>query len=432
MGRGPGIMAELSRGQILKNPEVLGSGSIGSKIRFLDGDESNYIDIKIPDSISTDYTFTFPDNPGTDNFFLKSDGSGNTSWGAVTAAPAGTNGQLQFNSNGVLSGSTVSTDGFNLFISSSAEVRFGDDDSSNYIALKSPSIVTTNNSYTLPDSVGSVGQALVIANVVGSNATLEWDAPSGGTTQNPGGDTDGSVQYNIGGIFSGSSAFKYNQSTNTLSIDNINSTSVTVDNINLDGNTIISTNTDGDINLNPNGVGKIRLLGGADLQLFDSDDSNFVGLTVPSSVTSNYTITLPAAGGVANSVLQLDGSQNGLFVSNVKTLNFVIDGGGSVITTGIKGHVVINTNFTVTGWTVIGDQSGSIVVDVKRATFTNFPTTTSIAGTEKPTLSSAQKAQDLTLTSWTTTLSADDVLEFVVDSVTTLERVTIALRLVPR
>jgi len=93
---------------------------------------------------------------------------------------------------------------------------------------------------------------------------------------------------------------------------------------------------------------------------------------------------------------------------------------------------VIDADYTVTGWTVIADQSGSIVVDVNRATFTNFPTTSSIAGTELPTLSGTQKAEDLTLSSWTTSLNARDVLEFEVDSASTVQLVTVALRLVHR
>ena len=77
---------------------------------------------------------------------------------------------------------------------------------------------------------------------------------------------------------------------------------------------------------------------------------------------------------------------------------------------------------------VLADQSGSIVVDVNRSTYAGFPTLTSIAGTELPTLASAQKNQDLTLSSWTTTIAAGDVLEFEVDSITTVERVTVAIR----
>ncbi|HLF05237.1 MAG TPA: hypothetical protein VI855_08485, partial [Dehalococcoidia bacterium] len=89
-------------------------------------------------------------------------------------------------------------------------------------------------------------------------------------------------------------------------------------------------------------------------------------------------------------------------------INFIIDGGGSAITTGQKGHVEIPFPMTITGWTILADQSGSIVVDVWKDTYANFPPTVAdtIAGTEKPTLASVQKNQDLALGTWTTALAA--------------------------
>jgi hypothetical protein len=116
--------------------------------------------------------------------------------------------------------------------------------------------------------------------------------------------------------------------------------------------------------------------------------------------------------------------------SNVITLTFVIDGGGSAITTGQKGHLEIPFACTITGWTLLADQSGSIVVDVWKDTYANFPPTVAdtIAGSEKPTLSSAQKNQDLTLTTWTTAVAAGAILAFNVDSVATVTRVTLSIR----
>jgi len=51
----------------------------------------------------------------------------------------------------------------------------------------------------------------------------------------------------------------------------------------------------------------------------------------------------------------------------------------------------------------------------------------SIAGTAKPTLSSVQKNRTTTLTGWTTAITAGDILEFNVDSVATVVRVTLSL-----
>jgi hypothetical protein len=111
-------------------------------------------------------------------------------------------------------------------------------------------------------------------------------------------------------------------------------------------------------------------------------------------------------------------------------LSFIIDGGGSTITTGQKGHLEVPFGMTITGWTILGDASGSIVVDVWKDTYANFPPTVAdtIAGSEKPTLSTAQKNQDLSLSTWTTSVTAGDILAFNVDSATTVQRVLVSIR----
>lgn len=109
-------------------------------------------------------------------------------------------------------------------------------------------------------------------------------------------------------------------------------------------------------------------------------------------------------------------------------IGIVIDGGGSTITTGSKGYLEVPYGCTINRATIVSDQTGSIVIDVKKATYANFPTTASIAASAKPTLTSARKSQDSTLTGWTTAITAGDILEFVVDSVTTVTRVQLVLK----
>ena len=116
--------------------------------------------------------------------------------------------------------------------------------------------------------------------------------------------------------------------------------------------------------------------------------------------------------------------------SNIITLTFIIDGGGSAITTGQKGHLEIPFACTITQATLLADQSGSIVIDIWKDTYANFPPidADSITASAPPTLSSAQKSQDSTLTGWTTAIAAGDILAFNVDSVATVERVTLSLK----
>lgn len=121
--------------------------------------------------------------------------------------------------------------------------------------------------------------------------------------------------------------------------------------------------------------------------------------------------------------------QTDLEKASVVAMNFVIDGGGSVITTGLKGFLEVPFAMTLTGVTILADQSGSAVIDIWKDTYANFPPTVldTITASAKPTISSAVKTKDTTLTGWTTSVSAGDILAFNVDSASTVQRLTIAL-----
>jgi hypothetical protein len=106
---------------------------------------------------------------------------------------------------------------------------------------------------------------------------------------------------------------------------------------------------------------------------------------------------------------------------------YTIDGGGQAVSTGAKGQFNIPVNCTITGWVLTADQVGSTVVDVLRSTYGAFPTTSSIASIDKPTLASAQKNENLAVSAWTTSLNAGDQLQFNVNSATTVTRLNLTL-----
>ena len=112
------------------------------------------------------------------------------------------------------------------------------------------------------------------------------------------------------------------------------------------------------------------------------------------------------------------------------TITFIIDGGGSAITTGIKGDLEIPFACTINRATALADQSGSIVVDIWKDTYANYPPidADSITASAPVTITTATNSQDATLTGWTTTIAAGDTLRFNVDSITTVTRVTISLK----
>ena len=114
-----------------------------------------------------------------------------------------------------------------------------------------------------------------------------------------------------------------------------------------------------------------------------------------------------------------------------KVITFIIDGGGAAIATGEKGHLRIPFKCEIQKVTLLADQTGSIVIDIWKDTYANFPPAVadSICAAAKPTIAAGVKDEDATLTDWTKTITADDILAFNVDSVTDIERVTIALKI---
>lgn len=125
-------------------------------------------------------------------------------------------------------------------------------------------------------------------------------------------------------------------------------------------------------------------------------------------------------------------SSDWAYDDSIVTITFVIDGGGSAITTGEKGHMEIPFDCTLTGWTLMADQSGAIQIDIWDDTYANFPPTDADtmpgAGAEPEITASGQKAEDNAITDWTDyTLSANEIIAFNVDSCTTIERIVLSL-----
>jgi hypothetical protein len=113
-----------------------------------------------------------------------------------------------------------------------------------------------------------------------------------------------------------------------------------------------------------------------------------------------------------------------------RSFGITMDGGGNVIPTGIQGDIQIPYSMTINSWTLIADTTGSIVVDVWKDTYANYPATVAdtITGSAKPTISSSNKAQSSTLTGWTTSVNAGDIIRFNVDSVSTITKATLIIQ----
>lgn len=170
---------------------------------------------------------------------------------------------------------------------------------------------------------------------------------------------------------------------------------------------------------------------------YDSFDDRYLGVFATAPTLDNDGNALLTGALYFDSTTSLmrvwSGSQWNNVVPSTSGNNFAItmvfDGGGSVITTGIKGDVEIPFNCVLSANRLFADQTGSIVVDIWKDAYANFPPTgaDSITASAKPTISSSNKSQDTTLTGWTTSVVQGSILRFNVDSCATITRATLSL-----
>lgn len=132
-------------------------------------------------------------------------------------------------------------------------------------------------------------------------------------------------------------------------------------------------------------------------------------------------------------VIDESGNQKVVQVRNtndiIRAIGVNIDGGSAVPSTGQKGYIYIPYACTIKAATMVADASGSAVIDVwKRAYSAGIPSVShTITASAKPTLSSAQKSQDTTLTGWTINVAAGDIIGWNLDSISTIKRVSLVL-----
>jgi len=117
--------------------------------------------------------------------------------------------------------------------------------------------------------------------------------------------------------------------------------------------------------------------------------------------------------------------------AKTRTVTVTIGDGITVPTVGTKCWVVAPVAGTITRATLLADVSGSAVIAVWKDTYANYPPTIgdSITASAPPTLSAATRSQDSTLTGWTASIAANDVLLFNLDSVATCKKLVLSLEI---
>jgi len=235
--------------------------------------------------------------------------------------------------------------------------------------------------------------------------------------------------YSTGGTFSAGTITINRNDGNSFNITGI---TAGVSSVNV-GTGLSGNSTTGDITLINTAPDKVvSISGGTNI----SATGTYPNFTIAATGLTDYYVTggtFSTSGGTLTLNRQNGSVQVTGFTANIGCLGITIDGGGSVITTGVTGSIIVPYACVIDCWGIIADQSGSTVIDVwKGSSPLSIPTSAaqSIAGSEKPTLSSQQINTDLNLTTWTKNLVFGDVLVFNVDSATTVKRVTLQIKVI--
>jgi hypothetical protein len=289
-----------------------------------------------------------------------------------------------------------------------------------------------NNAYTNVDNNFSVGQTF--------NSGLTATTISATTYQNLPIDPDTYI-----------TAFTY--SSNTLTIfDNSGSTFDTTINdftgltingdLNVTGNTIvdgisantISATTYFNLPIDPDTYITAFTYSSNTLTIFDNSGStfnttinDFTGLTINGdlNVTGNTIVDVLTANTISATTYQN-------LPIDYRSFGVVVDGAGSVITMGNKGYLSLPYSGYITGWRILGDQSGSTSIDVWKTNYIGFPPTSgdSITGGNYPNLTSQQINEDYSLLGWTTSFTSGDIISFNVLSASTTTRINLTINVI--
>jgi len=109
-------------------------------------------------------------------------------------------------------------------------------------------------------------------------------------------------------------------------------------------------------------------------------------------------------------------------------ITLFIDANPDDILVGNKGYKQIAYDCHPIEWYVLSGQTGSIEFDVKKSSFSSYPSTSSIVGTDNPKLISQMKNLNIGITAWSG-LSAGDIIDFVINSNTGIKSVGLFIKI---
>lgn len=237
----------------------------------------------------------------------------------------------------------------NLTLNAQSEARFADADSSNYVALRSPTTVASNLTFTLPGVDGSSGQVL---STNGSGA-LSWITPATGT-----GDI---TDVNAGTGLSGGGA----SGSVTLNVD-VGTTANKI--VQLDGSGKLPALDGSNLTNLPNNTASTVLTGfttGADTAVTNTDTVETAVEKLQGQIAGNDTAIAANASAIAGKENTLT---KGNLTEDTSSVLTITGGTGSVIGSGVS-ILVKQATSTISGylssadWNIFNDKLGASNVD---------------------------------------------------------------------
>lgn len=240
-----------------------------------------------------------------------------------------------------------------------------------------------------------------------------WSGTSGGGFRNTTITIDPSS--NIAGVATLTGVTVNSQTlTNTTSMTSPLATITTINATNITGTNISGTTAN---------IGTVNIL---------------TAITAGASGTKTIGTAALPFGTVTSDVVNATGMYvNGKKVLPQRTVSYTMDNGGTVLQSGVQGHLLLPFGCSVNQWSLLADISGSLSVDVRRVSYTNWIGTTGVTSTasivtaDKPTITAAHKGTNNTVTTWSG-LAANDALIFHIDTTpTNITRANLTLFITP-
>ena len=299
-----------------------------------------------------------------------------------------------YNNIQVPSSYSIDMTGTLSFFQSGGNLRFYDFDNSNYVGFRGPSTVTTDVSWVLPDSDGTAGQVLS----TNGSGSLGWITPASGVgdlqaVTTAGNTTTNGITVNTL-VTTGKAGINGPTGTSTLTVNG----TITSDTVTTTGNYQISrggaavgllSGDSGTTSYLPSSftvAGTARfssdayLESGGVLRFYETDNSNFIGLTSPSSLAADVTFTLPATDGTAGQMLTTNGAGTLSWSSSTNYLQQVNVGGTELLlvpTTSNTGFAALSSGGTRTAEV---HADGSAYFSTLTSSGLNYPTSDGAAG----------------------------------------------------